>query len=67
MSRVFFRCVICGKDGEAFQAPDDPPARPLPGWVVFLASYWPAGVDVGPLVLRMCGKCFLEALVKTRP
>jgi hypothetical protein len=66
MPRVFFRCLICGKDGEGHVVPDEPPTRPLAGWVVFLGVYWPPGVDVGPLVLRLCGRCFLEQLVKTR-
>ena len=65
MARQFFRCVICGKDGEADLQPDDPPRKPVRGWVVFLAAYWPPGVAPGPLVLRICGRCFLEALVRS--
>lgn len=64
MSRAFFRCCICGKEGEANSEPEDAPTKPVAGWVVFLSAYWPAGVDLGPLVLRLCGSCYLGALVR---
>lgn len=65
MPRAFFRCVICGKDGEADVGPDDRSTTTDRGWVAFLAVYWPPGVAVGPLVLRICGGCFLAALVRS--
>jgi hypothetical protein len=65
VARAFFRCVICGKDGEADVDPDDPATKPATGWIVFLAAYWPAGVAPGPLVLRICGGCYLAALVRS--
>ena len=67
MPRLFFRCCICGKDGETYELPDDPPAKPVVGWVVFLSAFWPRGVDMGPLVLRICGGCYLGALVPALP
>lgn len=65
MAGQFFRCVICGKDGETLAEPEDPPTKQVRGWVVFLAIYWPPGVSPGPLVLRICGGCYLRALVKS--
>lgn len=67
MPRTFFRCLICGKDGEADAGPDDAATKPEHGWVTFLAVHWPAGVAPGPLVLRLCGRCFLGALVASNP
>ncbi len=65
MARQFFRCVICGKDGETDAVPDEQPTKPVRGWVVFLAAYWPPSVNPGPLLLRICGSCFLQALVRS--
>jgi hypothetical protein len=64
VARQFFACIICGKTGERDAAPDDSPTKPTVGWIAFLAVHWPAGVEPGPLVLRICGACFLGALVR---
>ena len=67
MSRAFFRCVICGKHGEGEADPDGSPLRGTPhGWVSFLAFYWPPGTrDPGPLLLRICGGCYVRTLTAT--
>jgi hypothetical protein len=65
MAGQFFQCLTCGKDGEALAEPEDRPTKQVTGWVVFLGIYWPAGVAPGPLVLRICGACYLVALVKS--
>ena len=64
MARAFFVCCICGKEGETDVAPDDPATKASRGWIAFLAVHWPAGVAPGPLVLRICGACYLAALVR---
>jgi hypothetical protein len=69
--RAFVRCVVCGKDGEIDDAgPDGSAVRAPDGWIAFLAVYWPPGVALGPLVLRLCARCYLGILTAapwTRP
>jgi hypothetical protein len=63
VSRIFAQCIVCGKEGELLAEPEAPPVRAPTGWIALLAVHWPPGVDLGPLVLRVCGRCYLAALV----
>lgn len=61
--RAFVRCLTCGKPGEIADAePDGPPVRAPDGWIAFLAVYWPPGLELGPKVLCLCGRCYLGTL-----
>ena len=63
MPRAFVRCVVCGKDGEiADAAAEGPSVRAPDGWIAFLAVHWPPGLELGPTVLRICGRCYLGTL-----
>jgi hypothetical protein len=51
--KIYCNCVGCNLKAEISKGALIPP-----GWVAFQAIYWPAGTpDVGPLYLRMCGRC----------
>lgn len=58
-SRIFCICSMCGAEGEINRAH---PSAPL-NWRALGVYHWPAGTDLGPLVLRICPGCVAELIV----
>lgn len=58
--RIFCTCIVCGTDAELPRIPGGFARAPV-GWIAFFAQHWPPGIDMGPLVLRLCVSCLEPA------